>query len=112
MTEKYAHQTGTDGVGPDLMLQCVTNTGEGSAVSDEITIRLQAHRQNIARYRALITTKLNELERTFIDRRIAEEETEVRRLTALARRRRIAEATGGLVPFDSAINADDWATQS
>jgi hypothetical protein len=79
---------------------------------NEITIRLQAHRQNIARYRSLLKTELTAVERTFIDRRIAEEETEVRRLSALARRQRIAEATGGLVPFDSALNADDWATQS
>ncbi len=80
-------------------------------MSDEITIRLQAHRQNIARYRSLLKTELTELERAFIDRRIAEEESEVRRLNALARRRRVAEATG-LGPFDSALNTDDWATQS
>jgi hypothetical protein len=79
---------------------------------DEITIRLQAHRQNIARYRSLLKTELTEVERAFIDRRIAEEETQVRRLSALARRRSIAEATGGLVPFDSTLNADDWVTQS
>jgi hypothetical protein len=84
----------------------------GAAVPDEITIRLQAHRQNIARYRALLKTELTELERAFIDRRIDEEDSQVRRLSALARRRRIAEATGGLVPFDSSVNADDWATQS
>lgn len=78
---------------------------------DEITIRLQAHRQNVARYRSLLKTELTELECAFIDRRIAEEESEIRRLKALARRQRIAEATG-LVPFDSAVNADDWATQS
>ena len=79
---------------------------------DEIAIRLQAHRQNIARYRALLKTQLTEIERAFIERRIGEEESEARRLNALARRQRIAEATGGLVPFDSALNADDWATQS
>ena len=76
-----------------------------------IAIQLQAHRQNIARYRSLLCTELTETERVFIDRRIAEEETEMRQLNALARRRRIAEVTG-LVPFDSAANADDWATQS
>jgi hypothetical protein len=81
-------------------------------VPDEIIpIQLQAHRQNIARYRSLLKTELTEIERTFIDRRIAEEESEMRRLNALVRRRRIAEATG-LVPFDSGVNADDWATQS
>ena len=76
-----------------------------------IAIQLQAHRQNIARYRSLLCTELTDVERTFIDRHIAEEESEMRRLNALARRRRIAEATG-LVPFDSTLNADDWATQS
>jgi hypothetical protein len=81
-------------------------------VPDEIiTIKLQAHRQNLARYRSLLQTELTEIERIFIDRRIAEEESEMRRLNALARRRRVAEATG-LVPFDSAANAEDWATQS
>jgi hypothetical protein len=81
-------------------------------VPDElITIQLQAHRQNIARYRSLLCTELTEIERTFIDRRLAEEESEMRRLNALARRRRIAAATG-LVPFDSTVNADDWAAQS
>ena len=75
-----------------------------------ITIQLQAHRQNLARYRSLLRTELTEIERAFIDRRIAEEEAEMRRLNALVRRRRIAQATG-LVPFDSAVNADDWATQ-
>jgi hypothetical protein len=79
---------------------------------NEITIRLQAHRQNIARYRSLLKTQLTEIERDFIDRRIAEEEGEVRRLGALARRQRIAAATGGLVPFDTALNPDDWVTQS
>jgi hypothetical protein len=84
----------------------------GIPVPDEIIdIQLQAHRQNIARYRSLLQTELTEIERTFIDRRIAEEEGEMRRLNALARRRRIAEVTG-LVPFDSAVNAKDWATQS
>jgi hypothetical protein len=81
-------------------------------VPDEIiAVKLQAHRQNIARYRSLLQTELTDVERTFIARRIAEEESEMRRLNALARRRRIAEATG-LVPFDSAVNADDWAVQS
>ncbi len=79
---------------------------------NEIVIRLQAHRQNIARYRSLLNTELTEVERAFIDRRIAEEEREVRRLSALARRQRVAEAAGGLVPFDSAVNAEDWVTRA
>jgi len=87
-------------------------SGDPAVPDNEITIRLQAHRQNIARYRSLLRTQLTEIERAFIDRRIAEEETAMRRLSALARRQRIAEAAGGLVPFDSSVNADDWVTQS
>jgi len=92
---------------------CAANISGGTAVPDnEITVRLQAHRQNIARYRSLLQTELTEIERAFTVRRIAEEERAVRRLSALARRQRVAEAAGGLVPFDSAVNADDWATQA
>ncbi len=76
-----------------------------------IAIQIQAHRQNIGRYRALLQTELTDVERAFTVRRIAEEEREVRRLSALARRRRIAVATG-LVRYESAASADDWATQS
>ena len=79
---------------------------------NEITIRLQAHRQNIARFRSLLKTQLTEIECAFIDRRIAEDESEVRRLSALARRQRVAEAAGGLVPFDSAVSAEDWVAHS
>ena len=44
------------------------------------TMRISAHRQNIDRYRALLRTQLTALERDFIRRRIAEEETELLRL--------------------------------
>jgi hypothetical protein len=94
-----------------LDIECAAKSTGGTVVSDEIAIRLQAHRQNIARYRSLLKTELTEIERAFIDRRIAEEGSEVRRLSALARRERIAAATGGLVPFDSSVSADDWMAQ-
>ena len=51
-------------------------------MSDEAAIRILAHRQNIRRYRGLLATPLTELERAFIGRRIAEEESEIRRLAA------------------------------
>jgi hypothetical protein len=47
---------------------------------DEIAIRMLAHRQNIARFKALLKTELATVERDFIERRIAEEEIEVVRL--------------------------------
>lgn len=49
---------------------------------DEAAVRIFAHRQNIRRYKALLPTKLTVLERAFIDRRIAEEESEIRQLSA------------------------------
>jgi uncharacterized small protein (DUF1192 family) len=51
-------------------------------VPNEVVIRISAHRQNIDRYKALLKTQLTGIERQFIDRRIAEEESEVRRLSA------------------------------
>jgi len=51
-------------------------------VPDEATIRILVHRQNIHRYRFLLQTQLTEVERAFITRRVAEEEAEVRRLSA------------------------------
>ena len=49
-------------------------------MSNESTVRILAHRQNINRYKALLKTELTVLERDFIDRRIAEESAEIRRL--------------------------------
>ena len=49
-------------------------------MSNESTVRILAHRQNINRYKALLKTELTLLERDFIDRRIAEESAEIRRL--------------------------------
>jgi hypothetical protein len=48
---------------------------------DEASAKLHAHRQNINRYRGLLQTNLTILERDFIERRIAEEETKVTALT-------------------------------
>ena len=44
---------------------------------DEALARYRAHRQNINRYRSLLQTGLTELEREFIERRIAEEEAAI-----------------------------------
>jgi hypothetical protein len=77
-------------------------------VSDEATIRIGVHRQNIRRYKFLLATPLTDLERAFINRRIAEEEGEVRRLAA----RRPTASTGAHrnAPFHSAITANDRVT--
>ena len=41
---------------------------------DEALAQFRAHRQNIIRYRSLLRTSLTDIERDFIERRIAEEE--------------------------------------
>ena len=50
-------------------------------MSDESAVRILVHRQNIIRYEALLRTELTALERDFIDRRIGEENAEIRRLS-------------------------------
>jgi hypothetical protein len=41
---------------------------------DQTLAQFRAHRQNINRYRSLLQTNLTDLERDFVERRIAEEE--------------------------------------
>ncbi|MCK1277671.1 MULTISPECIES: hypothetical protein [unclassified Bradyrhizobium] len=49
---------------------------------DEDLARIRAHRNNIHRYRRLLRTKLSELERQFIERRLAEEQIALDALAA------------------------------
>jgi hypothetical protein len=42
--------------------------------------RLQSHNSKIGRYRRLLETKLSEIERTFLQRRILEEQSQLRSL--------------------------------
>ncbi|MDE5442619.1 hypothetical protein GWG65_14410 [Bradyrhizobium sp. CSA207] len=49
---------------------------------DDNFARLRAHRNNIHRYRRLLKTRLSELERHFIERRLAEEQSALDSLTA------------------------------
>jgi hypothetical protein len=42
---------------------------------DENLARIRTHRNNIHRYRGLLRTKLSDLERDFIEKRMAEEQT-------------------------------------
>ena len=51
-------------------------------MTDEKLARLRTHRNNIARYRRLLKTKLTNLERQFIERRLSEEQSDFERLAA------------------------------
>jgi hypothetical protein len=44
---------------------------------DIASARLRTHRNNIARYRRLLETKLTELERDYIQRRLSEEQSDL-----------------------------------
>jgi hypothetical protein len=44
------------------------------------SIRMQAHRANIERYRRLLAGRLTRIEREYVMRRIAEEKVELKRL--------------------------------
>ena len=48
---------------------------------DENLARIRAHRNNIHRYRRLLKTRLSQLERQFIERRLAEERSALDGLT-------------------------------
>jgi hypothetical protein len=47
---------------------------------DEQLARLRTHRNSINRYRRLLKTKLTDLERQFIERRLSEEQSDFERL--------------------------------
>lgn len=49
---------------------------------DENLARIRAHRNNIHRYRRLLKTRLSQLERQFIERRLAEERSALEGLAA------------------------------
>ncbi|MCP3402129.1 hypothetical protein [Bradyrhizobium sp. CCGB20] len=49
---------------------------------DEELARIRAHRNNIHRYRRLERTMLSDLERQFVERRLAEEQAALEALTS------------------------------
>ena len=51
---------------------------------DEQLARLRTHRNNVARYRRLLKTKLTDIERQFIGRRLSEEQSALERLAEIA----------------------------
>jgi hypothetical protein len=52
-------------------------------MTDKYRVRLQAHHSNIGRYQRLLETKLSEVERTFIEKRLSEEQAQLRSLAEL-----------------------------
>ena len=51
-------------------------------MTDEQMARIRTHRNNIYRYRHLLQTELTELERDFIEKRLAQEQSNLERLAA------------------------------
>jgi hypothetical protein len=48
---------------------------------DENLARLRAHRNNVHRYRRLLATRLSDLERAYIERRLGEEQASMEALS-------------------------------
>ena len=48
---------------------------------NENLARLRAHRNNLHRYRRLLATRLSDLERAYIERRLAEEQASIEALS-------------------------------
>lgn len=46
-------------------------------MTDENLARLRTHRNNIHRYRRLLTTRLTDLERSYVERRLQEEQSAI-----------------------------------
>ncbi len=53
-----------------------------STMFDKNLARIRAHRNNIHRYRCLLRTRLTDVERAFIDRRMSEEQAGLDALVA------------------------------
>ena len=51
-------------------------------MKDDKLAFMRAHRNNISRYERLLATQLTELERNYVERRLAEERTALMALTA------------------------------
>lgn len=49
---------------------------------DQKLARLRAHRNNVHRYRRLLSTRLSDLEREFLSRRLSEEQIAIDALSA------------------------------
>ena len=49
---------------------------------DQDLARIRAHRNNLQRYRRLLATRLSEIERQFIERRLTEEQAALEALAA------------------------------
>ena len=50
---------------------------------EENLARLRAHRNNIHRYRRLLATRLSELEREYIEKRLREEQSSLNALSSM-----------------------------
>jgi hypothetical protein len=51
---------------------------------DEFLARMRTHRNNIRRYRKLLQTKLTDLERQYVERRLSEEQSALDAITTTA----------------------------
>lgn len=65
---------------------------------DENLERMRTHRNNIHRYRRLLNTKLSDIERRFIERRLQEEQSAMEALTNITFPIHLASPKTPIVP--------------
>jgi hypothetical protein len=61
-------------------------------MTDLDSVRIAVHQNNINRYRRLLQTKLTEIERQYVERRLAEERHSLDLLTARQHRRKQSDS--------------------
>ena len=77
---------------------------------DENLARLRAHRNNITRYRSLLGTRLSDIERQFITRRLSEEMAALQRLTQPEPLIYVSEPSAGTSTIDMGMVAPPAST--
>lgn len=77
---------------------------------DENLARLRAHRNNITRYRSLLGTRLSDIERQFITRRLSEEMAALQRLTQPDPLIYVSEPSAGTSTIDMGMVAPPAST--
>jgi hypothetical protein len=64
---------------------------------DMRTTKIRIHRRNIKRYSRLLATELTELERSYLHKRMAEEQAELERWMTSAAQRQSEDAASNLI---------------
>jgi hypothetical protein len=74
-------ERGRRSAGSLAIIQKSNKNTKGTKMSDLDAVRIAVHQNNVSRYRRLLRTKLTEIERQYVERRLAEERQSLELLT-------------------------------